>query len=451
MGRVKPTIHNGKFTETSKNKTFCMAPWTHTYISPQSERRMCCASREAASFQKQYIDTGNNKNEYAPITLKEHWNSEHMKSVRKRLLAGEKIPECEVCNDDVLSLSAYRNWFNHLFGHKIDEAFKKTNDNGETSMPVVSFDYRISNLCNYKCRMCGEQLSSSWESEKRINNMWYPESDPWMIPENKTKILRFQKEVIEQEITEAVKSGIVEELYWVGGEPLMWDIHWQLMDTLVKDGNAKNVYVRYNTNLSRISWKGVNLYELLPNFKDYIMCCSIDGTGKIVEFIRTGIKWEEWLSYFKQGCELDKEKMILDLTLTLPGLFSLKELFDLSKELDVRIETKITFAFDSQVIMSPMVLPRNILDDIIDDLLEYMKDYTWKQATLINTLRDMKTRKNFEEEWPDDFRLGLSKGKTYHKKIANIRKDGEQNNLSLESILQMNKSVWHWWQTTSNY
>ena len=34
---------NGTQPEESENKTFCMAPWTHTYISPQGERRMCCA------------------------------------------------------------------------------------------------------------------------------------------------------------------------------------------------------------------------------------------------------------------------------------------------------------------------------------------------------------------------------------------------------------------------
>ena len=48
---------NAKPHKDSQNKVFCMAPWTHTYISPQSERRLCCASREEHSFQKQYIDS----------------------------------------------------------------------------------------------------------------------------------------------------------------------------------------------------------------------------------------------------------------------------------------------------------------------------------------------------------------------------------------------------------
>jgi hypothetical protein len=40
-----------------KPKTLCLAPWVHTYLSPQTERRMCCASREPAQNFEQYIDT----------------------------------------------------------------------------------------------------------------------------------------------------------------------------------------------------------------------------------------------------------------------------------------------------------------------------------------------------------------------------------------------------------
>ena len=36
---------DGSCAEESKNKTFCMAPWSHT-IFPQGERRLCCASRK---------------------------------------------------------------------------------------------------------------------------------------------------------------------------------------------------------------------------------------------------------------------------------------------------------------------------------------------------------------------------------------------------------------------
>jgi hypothetical protein len=103
MKRIKPS---------EGNKTFCMAPWTHTYLSPQTERRMCCASREPAQSFKQYIDTGNNAKEYKPLTLEQHWNSEHMRSVRRRMLAGEELPECEVCDHKLLNTDVYRSYWN---------------------------------------------------------------------------------------------------------------------------------------------------------------------------------------------------------------------------------------------------------------------------------------------------------------------------------------------------
>jgi hypothetical protein len=83
----------------TKPDTLCLAPWTHTYLSPQTERRMCCARREPAQNFEQYIDTAAGTGRYIPLTLEQYWNSEHMRSVRRRMMAGESLPECEVCND----------------------------------------------------------------------------------------------------------------------------------------------------------------------------------------------------------------------------------------------------------------------------------------------------------------------------------------------------------------
>ena len=178
MKKIKPTWEHGNVHPDSENKVFCTAPWTHTYISPQSERRMCCASREEHKFQKQYIDASNDKStglykesgtidDYKEniVTLKQHWNSPYMMDIRKKLMAGERIPQCDVCNDSLLSNSTYRQWFTgFLFNDKIDQCFEETDEDGRTTMEPISFDYRYSNLCNFKCRMCGEQLSSSWET-----------------------------------------------------------------------------------------------------------------------------------------------------------------------------------------------------------------------------------------------------------------------------------------------
>lgn len=435
-----------KIKPTEGNKTFCMAPWTHTYISPQSERRLCCASREVPSWQKQYIDNGSVRSStYAPISLIEHWNSEKLKSVRKRMMAGEVLSECQICNENILNLHTYRQYFTEtLFPHYIDTAFDNTNDDGETTMIPISFDYRINNLCNFKCRMCGEQLSSSWETEKRLTNTWDPDRDPWMIPDNKKQIQKFQRNVVEKELWDAVYNKTLEEIYWVGGEPLMWEIHWDIMEYLVESDQAKNVTIRYNTNLSRTSYKGRKLYDLLPYFKHINICASIDATKEIGEYIRTGLNWEQWLQNFKDGLFLIEQfghnAIVLDVTLTTPGMFDIKNMFDLASELDVKTYVKITFAFDPTVLMSPMAMSREALNEVLDNLIAYCEPKTtWKTQVYIDTFKDMKKRLTFAEQWPDKYQEGFQNGKKRLERISSYRND----TFKMENILT-NKAL-EWW------
>ena len=113
MKRIKPK---------DGNKTFCMAPWVHTYLSPQMERRLCCASREDSQNFKQYIDTipkdpktNISSGEINLQTLEQHWNSEYMKGVRKDLMAGKEISQCETCNYKLLNAQVYRQHFNRFY------------------------------------------------------------------------------------------------------------------------------------------------------------------------------------------------------------------------------------------------------------------------------------------------------------------------------------------------
>jgi organic radical activating enzyme len=442
---------NKKILPKDGNDTFCMAPWTHTYVSPQGERRMCCASREKSTWIKQYIDVENdNKSaDFIPTTIEDHWNSEYMKDIRKRLMAGEEIDQCQVCNHKLLNLNTYRGYFNNqLFGHKIDEAFEKTDETGYTEMKPISYDYRISNLCNFKCRMCGDQLSSSWESERRQMNNWSPELDPWMTPENRNTLQKFTREVLEKELWAAVKEERIEEIYWVGGEPLMFQIHWDIMKYLVETGQSKKVTIRYNTNLSRTEWRGTKLYDLLPHFKHVNISASIDGTGKIVEYVRDGIKWDKWLQNFKDGLFLKDlygdAGIVLDVTLTAPGLFAMKDLFDLALELNVISYIKKTFEFDPAVVMSPSLIPRHILEPLIDNILDYMRPkVTDKTKIYIEALEDVRNIKTFEEKYPN-WLEGLEKGKSNLYRVDKFRKC----EYTLDDIYRDNNiELYNWWKT----
>jgi hypothetical protein len=424
-----------------KSATLCMAPWTHTYLSPQTERRLCCASREPAQNFEQYIDTSAGTGKYIPVTLEQHWNSPHMQSVRKRMMAGETLPECEVCNDRLLNTDVYRSYFNQMFGHKYEAAMTATDAMGYTTVKPISWDYRFSNLCNFKCRMCGDMLSSSWESEQRQNNMinWADSKNNWMIPEVRKEISQFQDTQIEAEFAEAVAEHRVEEVYWVGGEPLMYEQHWRYMRQIVEQGDGGRVYARYNTNLSRVDYRGTNLFrDILAHLRDWQICASLDGTGAVGEYIRTGLDYNGWLSNFRSGMVYAKHRrqMRIDFTLTLPGMFEVANIQQLSQELGVDILAKVVFSFSPDVIFSPLSLPRQLLDSRVDQLTADLP-----LGALRDVLLQLKSRPNFEEQWPDTWQEGLAKGKRRVLQLEKIRKD----TYTLADILDQDPELAKWY------
>jgi hypothetical protein len=417
-----------------------MAPWTHTYLSPQTERRMCCASREPAQNFTQYIDTQSGTGQYSPVTLEQHWNSEHMKSVRKRMMAGEQLPECDVCNSKLLNTDVYRSYFNSLFDSKYLLGKELTTSDGATKMKPVSWDYRFSNLCNFKCRTCGDMLSSAWESEQRQHDMidWTNPKNNWMMPTVKEKITQFQDTQIEQEFAAAVEQHRVEEVYWVGGEPLMYEQHWRYMKRIIELGDGKNVYARYNTNLSRVDYRGVNLWaDVLAHLRDWQICASLDGTGPIGEYIRTGLNYAAWLKNFKQGLQYTRHprQMRIDFTLTLPGLFEVLNIQKLSTELGIDILAKVVFSFTPDIILSPLSLPRHLLEPWLDELIPTT------HGALQDVLIQLKTRPTFAEQWPDQWRAGLAQGKARVLKLETIRND----TYTLSDILSARPEIQKWY------
>ena len=423
-----------------------MAPWVHTYLSPQTERRMCCASREPAQSFKQYIDTESGTGEYAPLTLDEHWNSEHMRSVRLRMMAGETLPECEVCNNKLLNTNVYRDYFWQLFGDKYTQVMSVTDwRTGHYNGKPISWDYRFSNLCNFKCRMCGDMLSSAWETEQKMHNMvnWADPKNNWQLPAVREKITAFQDQQIEQEFAQAVEQGRVEEVYWVGGEPLMYEQHWRYMRRIIELGHGKNVYARYNTNLSRVDYKGINLFrDILDHVRDYQICASLDGTGAVGEYIRTGLDYAQWLANYRQACEHRRysRQCRIDFTLTLPGLFEVENIVRLAEETNSEILAKVVFGFSPDIILSPLALPRQILDTTVDRLVAQIPN-----GALRDVLSQLKTRPTFAEQWPNEYQQGLVKGKARVLQLEKIRND----NYTLGDILSTNKEIYEWWQQIS--
>ena len=434
-----------KIKPNEGNKTFCMAPWTHTYISPQLERRLCCASLEKSTNFKQYIDSnGPDRKSLKFNTLKEHWNSDYMKQVRVDLMEGKEIPQCATCNHKLLNAQVYRQHFNRLYQTQIEEAFEKTDDTGYTSMEVSSFDYRFSNLCNFSCRMCGPPLSSSWEAEEKKHGTFDYADQPWGDKQIQKEINKFHDKEIIKEFQEAVENKKIREFYWCGGEPLMWKIHWTAMQRVVELDYADRVYARYNTNFSRIDFYGKNLFDdILSKFNDWQINASIDGTGEIGEYIRTGLKYDEWYSNMQYAKKFVRHprQLQLDLTVTLPGLFDLENMYKLHKELKVPLLCKKVFSFSPNNLWTPLCLPKDILHEILDDVIEKTTEKkNFLNLAFFEGLQDIKNHKTLEEKYDSKtHKEGLKRGKQRIEYLDKIR------GTDIKKILSKNKKVLEWW------
>jgi hypothetical protein len=210
------------------------------------------------------------------------------------------------------------------------------------------------------------------------------------------------------------------------------------MKRIVELGDGGRVYARYNTNLSRVDYQGCNLYrDILSNIQDWQICASIDGTGAIGEYIRTGLDYKEWLENFKQGLAVARHRrqMRLDFTLTLPGMFEVENITKLAQELDVEILAKVIFSFTPEVAISPLALPRRILDPWIDELIPSTS------GAMQDMLIQLKTRPTYEEQWPTWYRARLIQAKQRMLDIERVRQD----KYTLSDIFKERKDVYEWW------
>ena len=218
----------------------------------------------------------------------------------------------------------------------------------------------------------------------------------------------------------------------------MYEQHWRYMRRIVELGDGPRVYARYNTNLSRVDYRGVNLYrDILSGLRDWQICASLDGTGAIGEYIRTGLEYDRWLEHFGQAVEIQRNRrqVRIDFTLTLPGMFEVTRIRQLAETFGVEVLAKVMFSFSPNIVMSPLALPRSLLDPWIDELVPHV------DGALRDMLTQLKTRPTFEEQWPDSYRQGLASGRDRVLQLESIR----TQKITMAEILADRPAVLEWW------
>ena len=117
-------------------------------------------------------------------------------------------------------------------------------------------------------------------------------------------------------------------------------------------------------------------------------------------------------------------------------------MFELSLKYDVVIISKVCFAFSPNIVLAPMVLPRHILDRKVDEILAKIEHRAgWRQKGMIDMLKNLKNRPTFQEQWPDEYKVGFMKGRSRQRSLESIRTQP----ITIDEIMQKDKEIHEWW------
>jgi len=398
-----------------ESEVFCMAPWVHMHMAPQGQVFPCCISAH-------YLDQ-------APGTLKENnlkeiWNSDKMKEIRRNMLNGQENKLCELCHQyQKIGKKSPRNDFNEEFGKHFNLVKKHTNkETGELKQYEIKYiDFRFSNLCNFKCRICSHHFSTSWYTEALKMNLTTEEKGRLIIPVD-------DPETLWEQIVPILPH--LEKIHFAGGEPLIMEEHYRILKFFAEHKQF-DVKLSYNTNFSEMRYKDLDAIDMWKNFEYVLVCASLDGSGARGEYMRKGQDWEQTVNNRKR---MLKECPHIKFQLTpAVGIMNVLHLPDFYKEwveeglLDP-MELNLYMVFEPEF-YNIQNLPDDFKKRVEDKYQNFLDNYASKfnkrtQKHMYEQLNQVLTHMNHERPFdPVWASYNNETFTTYNKRLDDMRKE----------------------------
>jgi MoaA/NifB/PqqE/SkfB family radical SAM enzyme len=325
----------------TQSKTFCIVPWIHIHTSPLGVAAPCCIAESCSTRE----GVGNSKTQ----SLMEIVNSTKMKQLRLDMINEVPNHECSKCyKQENFNIMSFRKDMNGTYAEYYEEALKNTTPDGAvTEFKMKYFDIRFSNICNFKCRSCGSEFSTQWEQEDLKSKVPYAR----IIPKNDNP--KFLQEVVDQ-------IPYMETAYFAGGEPLITEEHYILLEEMIKQGRT-DISLRYNTNLSNLKFKDKDLLGLWKHFDKKIdIYASIDHYGKRAEYIRHGTDWAIVEENFINAKKMPNIKLQTNTVLSIFNLLTIHEFYQYLIDKQMYTSTDHTYSLYNMshpTFLSPHILP----------------------------------------------------------------------------------------------
>ncbi len=345
--------------------TICVIPWVHLNIVPQGKVRHCCVGTDYHGY----------AGDLSKNTLEEIYNGKYMQNLRLQMLAGERPNICSKCYESEDSSGhSVRIDHNNFFKHKLEQIPNITNPDGTVDEVDLSYwDFRFTNLCNYKCRTCSPESSSAWSSDAKAIK--------WFTTKHDEKVTTFSYPDFNIDTLEKYVNK-VRKIYFSGGEPLLMDEHWQILEMLDR---YKKYYVvlSYNTNLSKLTYGNKNVLDYWKKWgKLAWIWPSIDEIDDRAELVRSGTNWKQVEQNLLDLVKLD---IIIgpNISVSCLNVFRLPQIIDRLIELGVVNSTHQYRNFNLNIIeygpqFNVSILPMNQKQRIKQELINYSEYYKSK-------------------------------------------------------------------------
>jgi hypothetical protein len=225
------------------------------------------------------------------------WNSTYMKNVRLQMLNGEKPPSCMKCyKEEAAGHNSKRMWETAYWSKRVDlnKLLEETQPDGSVPPNLAYIDLRFGTKCQLACVMCSPHDSSGWIKDYKaifpaVKNESLKETMQW---ENKGSYngssynWHKQNPTFWKQFYEQMPN--MQQIYFAGGESLIIEEHYEILEECIRQGIAKNLELRYNSN--GVEWRE-DLFDLWKEFKLVRFHYSVDSINEMNDYIRYPSKW----------------------------------------------------------------------------------------------------------------------------------------------------------------
>ena len=321
---------------------FCPLPWIFQAVRNNGDIRVCCQANQGPDrgLMRKPDNTVYNA---AYDNMTEARNSDKIKSIRVAMMNDKWHPDCIRCEREeasgIKSRLSYETeaWQTYITA---EEAMAMTEVDGTidtNKTPAVYYDFRFGNHCNLKCRSCGPTDSDAWYGDNV--KLW---GDTYDDTAGKMKIIKTDgKYNVENNIYEWYKDERfwqylnnemqnIKYVHMVGGEPLLIDQQFVFLERCVESGYSKNITIEYNSNITHIPQRALDIWK---HFKEIRIGASIDGVGRVNEYIRYPSRWDNIMKNLKMLDEAEGNfKLWIAFTVQILNILHMPDFFQWKTE-----------------------------------------------------------------------------------------------------------------------